>query len=244
MNASVALQLRHLNQTFYDSFAADFADSRRKLQPGIERALRAVGSFNTLIDIGCGDGRIGRALAHGLLDHPTTRYTGIDFSARLLEQWQRIETPLPEGYTLRLSDFSTPGWTKYIDPPFDVAVCFAALHHIPGHDARLQLLHDMRSVLNPNGHGILSVWQFLHRKRFLRKIVSWAEIGLTSDAVDKDDYLLDWQRGGSGLRYVHHFAEDELIDLCQQTGFSVRETYRSDGKTDDLGLYVILEVGS
>jgi SAM-dependent methyltransferase len=244
MHSSVALQLRHLNQTFYDRFAADFADSRRKLQRGIERALRAVGPFDSLIDIGCGDGRLGRALATGLLDHPVTRYLGVDFSARLLEQWKRGETPLPDGYALRLSDFSATAWAAHITPPFDVAACFAALHHIPGHPARLRLLRDMRSMLNPGGRCILSVWQFLHLKRFKRKIVDWAEIGLSADAVDRGDYLLDWQRGGSGLRYVHHFSESELIDLCQQAGFIIHETYRSDGKTNDLGLYVLLETGS
>ncbi|HEY4691544.1 MAG TPA: class I SAM-dependent methyltransferase, partial [Anaerolineae bacterium] len=124
---------------------------------------------------------------------------------------------------------------------FDVAVCFSMLHHIPGARRRLRLMQAIRSVLKPGHRCAVSVWQFLHVPRLARKVVAWSEIGLQPGDVDAGDYLLDWRRGGRGLRYVHHFEEAELTDLCRRAGFDVVETFRSDGQTGNMGLYILLK---
>jgi SAM-dependent methyltransferase len=264
MNPAIARRLLRLNREFYDSFALEFADSRSALQPGIARALRALGRFKSIVDVGCGDGRVRRALASGVVDHRVERYVGVDFSARLLAEAQRaggngvVTPPRPsQRYGIELvvaqatevattgyvwHDLAAPGWsTRVADPPFDAAVCFSVLHHIPGVRRRLRLLREVRSLLQPRGRCAISVWQFLHTPRLRRKIVPWREIGLRSSDVDKSDYLIDWRRGGRGLRYIHHFHEAELVAACRRAGFDVIETYRSDGQTGDLGLYILLE---
>ena len=40
-----------------------------------------------------------------------------------------------------------------------------------------------------------------------------------------------------GIRYVHIFTENELVDLAESSGFEVKDTFYSDGKEGDLGLY-------
>jgi hypothetical protein len=120
-------------------------------------------------------------------------------------------------------------------------VCLSALHHIPGRRRRLRLLREIRSLLKLHARCAISVWQFLQVPRLRRKVVAWSEVGLDSIDVDDGDYLVDWRRGGRGLRYVHHFDEAELIGLCRRAGFRVTETYHSDGETGDLGLYILLE---
>ena len=57
--------------------------------------------------------------------------------------------------------------------------------------------------------------------------------------VDAHDYLLDWKRGGRGLRYVHHFDELELVELAKTSGFEIIETFYSDGENKRLSLYQI-----
>ncbi len=59
--------------------------------------------------------------------------------------------------------------------------------------------------------------------------------------MDPGDYLLDWRRGGEGLRYVHHFSPEELAELAAETGFRVLETFWSDGEGGNLGLYQVWE---
>ena len=53
--------------------------------------------------------------------------------------------------------------------------------------------------------------------------------------------LQDWRSGGRGLRYVHHFNENELSSLAGESGFRVLETFHSDGTPGNLGLYQIWE---
>jgi hypothetical protein len=76
--------------------------------------------------------------------------------------------------------------------------------------------------------------------RLRKKIVPWRELGMRRRDVDRGDLLLDWRRGGRGLRYVHHFQPDELVGLCRLAGFEVTETYASDGATGDMSFFVVL----
>ena len=244
MKTAIARRLLGLNRVFYDTFAADFADSRSDLQPGILRALRSMKPYRSLVDIGCGDGRVGRALGAGAAGHIVERYVGVDFSSRLLDRAASPSQALPAHFRLVALDLTRPGWSltgELSTEPFEAAACFSMLHHVPGPRRRLRLLREIRSILQPGAECVLSVWQFLHVLRLRRKIVPWPEIGLRAEAVDTGDYLLDWQRGGRGLRYVHHFEEAELIALCQCAGFQVNNTYRSDGQTGDMGLYAHLK---
>jgi hypothetical protein len=39
------------------------------------------------------------------------------------------------------------------------------------------------------------------------------------------------------LRYAHHFSAEELGQLAAKTGFSVEESFLSDGENGRLGLY-------
>lgn len=234
MKTTTARRLLHLNRRFYDTFAAEFAASRSALQPGIVRALGRIGVTDVLLDVGCGDARVGRALAAGQIPHASARhYVGVDSSPAMLGQ-----TALPDS-ELAVADFSRKGWTRQIARSYDAVVCFSALHHLPGPRRRLRLLRDLHGLLRPGGWLAISVWQFLHVPRLRRKIVPWRSVGLSADDVDESDYLLDWQRGGRGLRYVHQFEESELIGLCHKAGLTVHECFRSDGETGDMGLYVL-----
>ena len=60
--------------------------------------------------------------------------------------------------------------------------------------------------------------------------------------LDEGDYLLDWKRGGNGLRYVHHFSESELRSIANETGFQVYKSFLSDGYENRLGLYQLWEL--
>ena len=125
------------------------------------------------------------------------------------------------------------------DSAWSLITAFATLHHIPSHDLRLQLLRTVHSLLAPNGRFIHSNWQFLNSAKLRGRIQAWERIGLTAADVDAGDYLLDWRRGGEGLRYAHQFSEAELSALADESGFEVAETFYSDGEGGRLGLYQV-----
>jgi hypothetical protein len=140
-------------------------------------------------------------------------------------------------------DLCEPGWSSVLHKtaPFGAAVCFSVLHHIPSTTLRQQLLTELVTLLQPGARLAISVWQLLHHERFQLKVVDPTTVGLRPEQLESGDILVDWQRGGSGVRYVHEFTLEELGDELHAAGFTLIEHWRSDGKTGDLGLYAIAE---
>jgi SAM-dependent methyltransferase len=126
---------------------------------------------------------------------------------------------------------------------YDYVLAFAALHHIPGQERRLNILRHVAGLLHPGGRFIHSHWQFLNSPRLAARLQPWERIGLEPADVDPGDYLLDWRAGGEGLRYVHHFSEAELAALAAETGFTLLDSFYSDGEGGKLGLYQVWEKG-
>lgn len=230
MDSSIARRLVRLNLEFYETFAGEFSASRHHLQPGIERALAALEPFDSLLDVGCGDARVGIELRERGW---TGRYLGVDNSRALLRS--RLPGGAADLATVEMDLTDQPAF----EPGFAAAVCFSVLQHVPGAPARQALVNAIAAALAPGARSVFSAWQFLHHPRFERKIQPWSRVGLTEADVDRGDHLVDWQRGGEGLRYVHHLDEEELTGLCTTVGLEVEETYLSDGQPGDLGLYVV-----
>lgn len=245
MDSATAQQLLALNRDFYERFGADFSATRRRLQPGVTRLLGTLTGEESILDLGCGNGELARTLARRGHRAP---YLGLDFSLSLLSDASAV----PEGFSARfievdltrLNEIEERRKKKEIEPElltshFSLITCFATLHHIPSRDLRLQLLQTVHSLLAPNGCFILSNWQFLNSAKLRGRVQPWERIGLTAQDVDTGDYLLDWRRGGEGLRYAHQFSEEELSTLATESGFEVAETFYSDGEGGRLGLYQV-----
>ena len=234
MKTSTAHRLLRLNRHFYRGFANEFSETRKLIQPGILLALGSLGNYSSLLDLGCGDGRVLTVI------RPAFKgvYQGVDCSSELLAIANTYSHP---SVSFLRADLATSGWSHQCNNMFDAAVCLSVLHHIPGHRRRLRMLCETKALVSTGGRFAISVWRFRHVPRLLKKTVPWEDIGIDASAVESGDYLVDWRRGGHGLRYVHHFYETELADLCESAGFSVIRTYRSDGKTGDMGLYIICE---
>jgi hypothetical protein len=112
---------------------------------------------------------------------------------------------------------------------------------VPGFDLRARVLRGIGSLLKTTGYAIVSTWRFLAHERLRRKIVDWDELGIDEDELDRGDYLLDWRRGGRGLRYCHLVDEEEVEQLAAASGFRVRETFRAGGREGDLSLFAVLD---
>ncbi len=207
------MNLISLNRDFYNAFAEDFSESRETINEGIKRSLASL-DLSRLIDVGCGDGRVSRLIPS------TSLYVGADFSQKL------IGRAAAHGSFL-LADLSSP--LPFAPQSFSAVVCYATLHHLPD---RLSPLISMARLLQSNGRMAISVWQFAHLERFRKKIV---------EDLGNGDYLLTWERGGHGVRYVHQVTEEEIKRLAAEASLSIEEMFYADGKTDDLSLYVIFK---
>jgi len=249
LHAEIVTQLLAINQEFYQTFAAPFSATRQRLQPGVQRLLADIPQHVRLLDVGCGNGELWRALVQR--GH-TGQYLGVDLSPGLLEA-ARNEPPSMDTSdntragkipliqaTFQAADLSQAGWADGLAAAgFDRITAFAVLHHLPGWEIRLGILQTVRRLLADGGKFFLSNWQFLNSPRLRQRIQPWSQVRLDDSQVEPGDYLLDWRQGGQGLRYAHHFDPAELEALAGAAGFRVVETFLSDGAEGDLGLYQV-----
>ncbi|MDF1514641.1 MAG: hypothetical protein P1S60_12600, partial [Anaerolineae bacterium] len=69
---------------------------------------------------------------------------------------------------------------------------------------------------------------------------NWQVIGLETSDLEANDYLLDWQRDGYALRYVHFIDESETQNLASDGELILKESFLADGHTNNLTLYARL----
>ncbi len=246
MEAAATERLLQINQRFYAEHGHDFSETRQRLQPGVRRLIETLHGDEAVLDLGCGNGELARALSVRGHRGP---YVGVDFSPSLLDAARAEPGAMPTRFVradlLGLSAQQRPEWSI---PPaaspmpsdqWDVITAFAVLHHVPGRTHRLELLRTARSWLGSDGRFFLSNWQFLNSERMRARVQPWAGADLTEAEVDPGDFLLDWRHGSPGLRYVHQFDEAELRELAAASGFVQVESFYSDGADHRSGLYQV-----
>lgn len=233
MQPETAEFLIKLNLQFYQSFADQFSATRGRVNPGVARILDQTSLDAKILDLGCGNGSVALDLQEcGFKGE----YLGVDFSEGLLSAASNKVGENPH-FRFEIADLTDLSNFKSQFSNFDLVFSFAAMHHIPGKERRISFLNAVNQLLKPGGRFIHSNWQFLNSSKLAARVQDWARVDLGAEDVDADDYLLDWKSGGEGLRYVHHYNEKELAGLAAETGFTVEETFLSDGKEGNLGLY-------
>jgi len=237
MDSSTAARLLELNRDFYTRFGDSFSATRQRIQPGVRRVLGMLKGDESILDLGCGNGELSRELAHR--EHRGA-YLGVDFSLPLLREAESQ----PEGFSARfmqvdLTRLSVFSEQLSVAEHWSLITAFAVLHHIPSMELRLNLLRVVHQFLKADGLFIHSNWQFLNSEKLKARIQPWEAAAIPGSAVDAGDYLMDWRNGGNGLRYVHHFSEQELNDLAKTSNFQITDTFYSDGEGGRLGLYQV-----
>jgi SAM-dependent methyltransferase len=252
MQTETIQKLLELNRQFYRDFAAAFAATRRRIQPGVRRILNMLPSGGNWLDLGCGSG----ALAiEWIRCGRSGSYTGLDFSAELLQEAQNsLEGLATPGLRIRFiqADLTDSNWMRLLSPPdhWDGVLAFAVFHHIPSSALRRKILNQVHTLLKPGGCLIHSEWQFHHSPRLLKRVLPWQTIGLVSSDLEEGDYLLDWRYNlpghpaKRGFRYIHLFSRQELAGLANECGLQIIEEFESDGEGGKLGLYQIWQSSS
>lgn len=240
MDSVTVQRLLALNRDFYTRFSDSFSATRHRIQPGVRRALEMLKGDQHILDLGCGNGKLVRVLAKR--GHRGA-YLGLDFSLPLLREAEAQSAGFSATFhamdiATLATDRQSQDSTFSLDPSsFDIVFSFAVFHHIPSRELRSSILRAIHQLLKPDGLFIHSNWQFLNSEKLKARIQPWETVAISESELESGDYLLDWRSGGTGLRYVHHFEEDELGGLAKAAGFKVVDTFYSDGETGNLGLY-------
>jgi len=244
MKTDVIQRLIQINTVFYQNFGPAFAATRRRIQPGIRRVLEEIPKHGRWLDLGCGSGALALEWAG---QGRTGVYTGLDFSASLLEEArQGLLGVAHPGLEINFlpANLGDPNWPAGLSgQTFDGVLAFASLHHIPGDELRLSILRQTRALLPAGGLFFHSEWQFQNSPRLLARVLPWQAAGLDPAELDEGDTLLDWrfalpgQAERVGRRYVHRFERAELARLAFESGFEIVDEFDSDGEGGRLGLY-------
>ncbi len=238
MNTTINQRLLALNRQFYQDCAASFAQSRGPAQGGLRPVLPYLPPAPRVLDVGCGNGRLGLFLA---AQRATVTYVGLDGSSSLLAAAHRALATAP-GLVASLfeADLDQPSWPVPLDErSFDAVFVLGVVHHFPGFAQRAHLLEIASKYLAANAVLVVSYWQFLDDPTQRAKMVPWDAVGIDTDQVDPGDALLSWRRGGSGLRYCHHVDAVEATQLAAAAGLAVVESYYADGRSRRLNLFQV-----
>jgi tRNA (uracil-5-)-methyltransferase TRM9 len=237
MDSDTARRLIEINREFYTQFGDSFSATRHRIQPGVRRVLGWLAGDESVLDLGCGNGELVQELSQR---GRRGSYLGVDFSLPLLQDAERLS----DGFSARFMQVDLTKLSAFSDRllmegGWSVITAFAVLHHIPSFELRLDILRIVHQLLKTDGIFIHSNWQFLNSDKWRARIQPWETVALSDSEVDAGDYLLDWRSGGKGLRYVHHFDQNELNELARASNFQIVDMFSSDGKDGNLGLYQV-----
>lgn len=269
MDAFTIRQLNQLNAAFYAAVYESFSETRQNAWPGWEQALgiieQADASFtpNAVADLACGNLRFERFMQQRYGADAAIQFVTFDNCPMLRPDdlpSTHIELDIIEGLLLDAFSEASLIVNSHVDTqplldslskhaPFDLAVSFGFMHHIPSFELRGLFLDSLVRSLRPGGYAVVSFWAFMddpkiamktieHQPRLLNKVKPF---GIEPNDLEMHDWLLGWS-DSEAIRYCHYFDSEEVGRLAESVSdlADVVATFEADGKTGSLNRYLVL----
>jgi SAM-dependent methyltransferase len=247
MKSSIVKQLNQLNHDFYTATVESFDATRQQPWQGWLQLSslwnEALSKPNALcFDIGCGNGRFAVYVIKEVKKNGW-KYVGLDNSVELLEKAQialqdsQIEFTLTHLDIINSLHSNQPIGT--VAPPTLITV-FGLLHHIPSFELRLRLFQNLKTISAPTTKLVITTWQCIEDENLMTRKVEPEEIGIPSSELEKNDYILTWERAVIAKRYCHYTSDKELELLATESGWHIEHTFAADGKSNTLNHYFVL----
>ena len=144
----------------------------------------------------------------------------------------------------RLMDGETLG----IPGPFDLAVSFGFMHHIPSASLRERFACELAGLVKPGGVMVLSFWRFMDNEALAAKARATTALALAYDLRDLElednDFLLGWNDVPGAYRYCHSFTQEEEDAIARSLGgrACLIDSFTSDGRTQNLNSYLVFQI--
>jgi len=202
-----------------DSVARTYDDKLRGtplLEMDLRFADRYFAARGSLIDLGCGSGRLLIHFARKGFD-----CLGVDLSSSMLEVV--MEKARREGLAIPCLKANLVELDGIAGASFDYAAClFSTLGMIRGEAPRRKFLAHVARILRPGGIFVVHV----HNRCFR------LGRGLGRKGNEKGDRTMPQAHGGAELT-LHHFSRREIVDQLRTAGFEIHAiepvSLRADG---------------
>ena len=198
----------------FDAGAIPTKESTPRLDSFLQAVKNeAAGQPLTLLDVGCGSGRLSRRLFEQGFS-----VLGIDISPGAIHAArQRTVAADAAGRSLRFeeADVAADDPPRLDGGPFHMVVCQLVISIIGTIRQRANLLRHVHDVLRPSGHLFLSASGVSDTINAGYARLYAEDLHLTGE---RHTYL-SRDAGGEVLYATHHFAADELASLLEAAGF-------------------------
>ncbi|PIZ98559.1 MAG: hypothetical protein COX77_04140 [Candidatus Komeilibacteria bacterium CG_4_10_14_0_2_um_filter_37_10] len=192
----------------YCAIADTFSQSRQSNWPIAQVLAKKIKPNNIVLDWGCGNGRF-----YPLVADYQGQYYGMDNCRLLLEKAQ--------------AQYGVAHWLNEQDAwpaAIDLIYALASFHHLPGRQARQELLQKFYQHLNPGGYLLMTTWNLRQKKYFWL----WLKSNFINifRSYDLNDVLVPWHGQTETIwRYCHNFNPRELRLLVEKSGLVIEELY-------------------
>jgi tRNA (cmo5U34)-methyltransferase len=140
-------QRQDLAKLFLEDVRAGIPLAAEQIDVLLRTVRHAASRVERLLDLGCGDGILGRTV---LSQFPDATGVFVDFSEPMIEAARKKADP--QRATFAIQDLASPAWTQSVGghAPFDVVLSGLAIHHLD--DKRKQELYrEVFDLLRPGG---------------------------------------------------------------------------------------------
>ena len=196
----------------WDAIAKSFDVTRKKPWPQVIHFLNELSKTDTIVDIGCGNGR------HTIPSAERCKEViGIDISQNLLNIVNNKcnEKKLKNVSLIHANMVNIP----LKNNSFDAILYIASLHNIKGRDNRIRSLQEINRILKKDGKALISVWsrwQDKFRFYFLKKLFNKKE--------EFGDISINWTQHNLNVpRFYHLYSKREFIKDIHQTNLIIEK---------------------
>lgn len=185
----------------YDRIAVDFSKSAVTPWPFTKRILDQLPVSASILDLGCGNGR--------LLNHTRTDldYLGVDFSETILAQARKLH-PKSKFLTAQLTNPDSLASLSTYDAVFSIGL----IHHFPNKIDHIRHLKAIYDHLKPGGIAVVSFWHLWRFNKLRFHLASFL-------AKFRNPSHLYIPYHNQTPRFFYAFTKDELLSYALKLKF-------------------------
>jgi SAM-dependent methyltransferase len=140
-----AWQRQDLAKLFLEDVRGGIPLAAEQIDVLLRVVRHAIPAVERLLDLGCGDGILGRAV---MGEYPEASGVFLDFSEHMIEA-ARKKADIRRA-TFVVQDLGVKTWLKSVTGPFDLVLSGLAFHHLPD-ERKKGLYQDIFDLLKPGG---------------------------------------------------------------------------------------------